>query len=251
MRIDIFLSQKYGTRSRAADAVKNGEVLYDGKTVKPSFNIEDEKLLTFAEKKESYVSNGGYKLSKALNDFNIDVRGKVFIDVGASTGGFTDCLIKNGAKKVYAVDVGTAQLDESLKNRTDIVSMEKTNAKSLSRELFKEPLEGATVDISFISIKHILPVLRDITEPGSDIIALIKPQFECGRGALNKNGIVTDKKIRHAALKDIMSFCVSQNMSVVNATYAPIKKDKNTEYLFRIKNGGFSVLNTDILDNLP
>ena len=152
MRIDKFLAEKFGSRTKAAEAIGRGLVTVNGKIVSPSYEVKDSDSLSFVRAEESYVSNGGYKLSKALKDFGLSVKDKTFIDVGASNGGFTDCLLQNEAKKVYCIDVGESQLDKSLRDKNVIV-IDNFNARNLNKEMFREEIDGAVIDVSFISLK--------------------------------------------------------------------------------------------------
>lgn len=241
MRIDKFLSQRYGSRTKAAKAVADGLVLVNGKVVDVSYEIKEGETLEFLRPRECYVSNGGFKLSKALSDFNFSVRGKIFADIGASTGGFTDCLLQNGAKKVYCIDVGESQLDPSLKGNNVIV-IDNFNARNLTASMFDEPLDGAVIDVSFISLTYILGPVADILQDGVYVIALIKPQFECEKKSVGKNGIVKDPLLHKKIIKKIYDFSLSCNLTPLRLTNAPIKENKNKEYLILLeKNGAATV----------
>jgi len=249
MRLDIYLTEKFKSRNKAGEAIKRGEVLYNGNLAKPSQEIKDYNLISFNEPDEYYVSNGGYKLSKAIKEFNISVSGLIGADIGASTGGFTDCLLKNGAKKIYAIDVGENLLNEDLKKDNRIIKIENTNARFLTKEIFEEALDFIVIDVSFISVKHILPRLSEIIKDGKFLIVLIKPQFECENKNINKNGIVTDSKTRKNILKNIIDYCIYLKLFPYGITFAPLKPDKNTEYLLYLKKGIACEFKT-ILDNL-
>lgn len=238
MRIDKYLTQKYSSRTKAAAAVSEGLVFVNGRTVNPSYEVKEGDEITFAEREESFVSNGGYKLAKALKDFNFDVSGDVVADIGASNGGFTDCLFKNGAKKVYCIDVGENQLDESLKGK-NIVIYDNCNARRLNREMFKEDLDGMVIDVSFISLTLILSAVSEVLCDAKYVIALIKPQFECDNsGDIGKNGIVKGAAAHRRVIKKIYDFALNCNLSPSALTNAPIKENKNKEYLILlIKNG--------------
>ena len=182
MRLDTYLFEigKYPSRNKASEAVLKGEVLYDNKVVKPSKEVTNEALISYAQVESKYVSNGGYKLEKALIDFKFSVKDMVFADIGASNGGFTDCLFQNGAKKVYAIDVGESQLDKALLSK-NVVIMDNTNARYLSKELFPDEIDGVVCDVSFISLTYVLPSIKNLLKNEGFALVLIKPQFECNK----------------------------------------------------------------------
>ena len=240
MRIDKYLAEKFGSRTKAAQAIESGLVLVNGKVVSPSFEVKENDDLVFLEAEESYVSLGGYKLAKALKDFNFDVRGKVFADIGASTGGFTDCLFQCGASKVYCIDVGESQLDERLKSK-NIVIYDNFNARNLEKSMFEENPDGAVIDVSFISLTYILDKVAAVLEDGKHVIALIKPQFECESRNVGKNGIVKDDKTRAKIIEKIYDFACACKLAPQKLTTAPIVKGKNIEYLILLEKGGRQV----------
>lgn len=246
MRIDKFLSDKFGSRNKSAEAVKKGLVLVNGKEVSASYEIKEGDDITFLEAEESFVSAGGFKLSKALKDFCFSVENKIFADIGASTGGFTDCLLKNGAKKVYCIDVGESQLAESLKSK-NVVIIDNYNARNLCPDIFDDELDGVVIDVSFISLTYILGAVSEVLSKDRDVFALIKPQFECESGRVGKNGIVRDKKIHERVIKKIVSFSESVGLLPVEICDAPIVTGKNIEYVIHLKKGGFAA---DIVDLL-
>lgn len=237
MRIDKYLAQKFGSRTKAAQAIESGLVLVNGKVVSPSFDVKENDDLVFLEAEENYVSLGGYKLAKALKDFNFDVSGKVFADIGASTGGFTDCLFQCGASKVYCVDVGDNQLDERLKSR-NIVIYDNFNARNLQKSMFEESIDGAVIDVSFISLTYILDKVAEVLDNGKYVIALIKPQFECESRNVGKNGIVKDVKTRERIIEKIYNFALSCDLAPKKLTTAPVIKGKNIEFLILLEKGG-------------
>lgn len=235
MRLDSYLFEKgyYSSRTKSMQAIEKSQVLVNGKVVKPSFEVFGNEKIEIVKKQE-FVSLGGYKLEKAINDFNYLVDGKVFADIGASTGGFTDCLLKRGAKRVYAIDVGENQLDESLKNNEKIVVIDRFNARNITSETLEEKVDCAVVDCSFISLKTVLKPITNCLKDDGEVIALVKPQFECGKSALSSSGIVKSKKLRLNALVDIFDFVLSLNLGVLDVTNAPVIKGKNVEYLILI-----------------
>lgn len=234
MRIDKYLSEKFSSRTRAADAIEKGLVLVNGNTVSPSYSVRENDVITFVEA-ESFVSRGGFKLNKAVSDFNLDFKDKVFIDVGASNGGFTDCLFRNGAKKVYCIDVGESQLDKSLLEK-NVVVYDNFNARNLSPDMFNEEIDGAVIDVSFISLTYILGAVASVIKDGGEIIALIKPQFECDSKSVGKNGIVKGADKHKKIIAKIYDFSLSIGLSPIALTTAPVIQGKNIEYLIRLIN---------------
>lgn len=237
MRIDKYLSQKFGSRTKAAQAIEKGLVLVNGKVVSPSFEVKESDDLIFLQADENFVSLGGFKLSKALKDFNYSVEGKIFADIGASTGGFTDCLFQNGVQKVYCIDVGKNQLDQSLKSK-NIVICDNFNARNLEKSTFKEDLDGVVIDVSFISLTYILDKVADVICGGKHVIALIKPQFECESRNVGKNGIVKDDRTRAKIIEKIYNFATGCKLAPKCLTTAPQVKGKNIEYLILLEKGG-------------
>lgn len=229
MRIDKYLSEKFGSRTKAAEAVSKGLAKVNGKAVSPSYEVKSDDKIEILEAEESFVSVGGFKLSKALQSFGYSPDGKTFADIGASTGGFTDCLLQHGAKKVYCIDVGESQLDISLKNK-NVVVIDNYNARKLDASLFAEPLDGAVIDVSFISLTYILDAVAKAIPSGAVIIALIKPQFECESKRVGKNGIVKDAKTHERVIKKIYEFSVGCGLQPLKLTNAPIVCGKNMEY---------------------
>lgn len=246
MRVDRFLADKYGSRTKAARAVENGLVLVNGKAVSPSYEVGENDGFNFIEAEENFVSMGGYKLSKALKDFGFSVSGKVFADLGASTGGFTDCLFQNGAKKVYCIDVGESQLDIKLQDK-NIVVYDNFNARNIKRDMFSEPLDGIVIDVSFISLTYILDKAAEVLQDGKNIIALIKPQFECESRNVGKNGIVKNSETRLAILKKIYTAAQSLKLAPQKLTAAPELKGKNREFLMLLEKNGRSVSFNEII----
>lgn len=237
MRIDVYLAQKFGSRTKAATAVNKGLVLVNGKKVTRSYEVKDEDAVEIIEAEENFVSAGGFKLAKALKDFDFCVKDKIFADIGASTGGFTDCLLQNGAKKVYCIDVGQSQLDEKLKGK-NVVIIDGFNARNLNGDLFEEALDGAVIDVSFISLTYVLGAVANTLENGKSVLALIKPQFECESRSVGKNGIVRDDKIKAKIIEKIYNFALSVDLAPKKLTAAPIVKGKNIEFVILLEKGG-------------
>lgn len=234
MRIDKYLAGRFGSRTKAETAVTEGLVLVNGRRVQPSYDFKEGDDVTFLEPDESYVSNGGFKLAKALKDFKFSVRDKIFADIGASNGGFTDCLLQNGAEKVYCIDVGESQLDSSLLDK-NVVVIDNFNARNLAPDLFEERLDGAVVDVSFISLTYILPGVSQSLPDGAFVIALIKPQFECEGKKIGKNGIVKDAATHKKIIKKIYDSAISCSLYAKKLTTAPVKVGKNIEYLILLQ----------------
>lgn len=236
MRIDKYLAEKIGSRTKAKNALVKGYVGVNGKIVSASYEVKDGDDIQIFTPEETFVSAGGYKLKKALSDFGLSVDGKIFADVGASTGGFCDCLLKNGAKKVYCIDVGESQLDKSLLSK-NVVIIDNFNARNLNRGLFKEELDGITVDVSFISLTYILGAAASVITDGKCVLALVKPQFECESRSVGKNGIVRDKALHEKIISKIYDFSLSVGLAPQNLTNAPIIKGKNLEYIIYLIKG--------------
>ena len=234
MRADKFFADRYGSRTKAAEAIEKGLVLVNGKTIKAKTEIKENDVLTFVEADEQFVSNGGYKLDRALKSFAFDCKDKVFADIGASTGGFTDCLLQYGAKRVYAIDVGESLLHESLQGDARIVQMENINARYLTKEDFPEALDGVVADVSFISLRLIFPVIKEILKAEGDAFVLIKPQFECEKKHIGKSGIVTPSA--HAEIvKKVMKYLADSGLFAMDIVNAPIRKGKNVEYVLHVR----------------
>ena len=188
------------------------------------------------------MSRGGLKLEKAIKEFSIDLNNKTAIDMGASTGGFTDCMLQNGVKKVYAVDVGSGQLHESLKINPKVINLENVNIRNLNEEILNDKVDFISIDTSFISLTYILPVAFKYILPDGEIAALVKPQFEAGKENLGKKGVVKDKKVHLAVINKIYNFIIECGFVPVNLTTSPIKGgDGNVEFLVHIKKTGTPV----------
>ena len=237
MRADKFFAEKFGSRTKSAEAIEKGLVLVNGKTIKPKIEIKETDVITFVEAQELFVSNGGYKLDRAIKTFDFSPKGLTFADIGASTGGFTDCLLQNGAKKVYAIDVGESLLHEKIANDARIVTMDNTNARYLTKADFPEEIQGVVTDVSFISLRLIFPVIQEILMKNGSAFVLIKPQFECGKEYLGNSGIVKSKQARITACLDIYNFSLNLGLVPINITNAPIKEKKNIEYVIMLKKG--------------
>lgn len=232
MRLDLAVAEKFSlSRSKAVKLIERGEVRVGGEIrLKAAFEVKAGDLIEL-EKLPEYASFGGEKLAKALKDFDFSVKDMLCADLGASNGGFTSCLIKNGAKKVYAVDVGECALPPELKSDERVVVKDKTNARYLKREDIGEECDLAVIDVSFISLTLILPAAKEILKSSGDIIALIKPQFEVGKKALGKSGIVTNAKEREKSIEKIRNSAKALDLVERDLTSAPQRQNKNLEFL--------------------
>lgn len=244
MRLDKYLSTKFNSRTKAAEAIEKGLVTVNGKVVSPSYCIKESDSIEFNERDEYFVSNGGYKLNKAIKDFSLNVKGKIYADIGASNGGFTDCLFKNGAEKIYCIDVGESQLDASLRSK-NVAIIDGFNARNLSSDLFAERLDGIVIDVSFISLTYILQAVSNVLDSGASVVALIKPQFECENKKIGKNGIVKEPKIHERVIRKIYDFAVRCSLVPKDITNAPIIEGKNKEYLILLIKNGSDLLSAD------
>ena len=242
-RLDTLVVQRglVESRERAKRLILAGEVVVSGSAqVKPGQLISSEAEIV-VKQPPRYVSRGGLKLEKALQVFQADVRGKVAIDVGASTGGFTDCLLQHGAKFVYAVDVGHGQLAWKLRQDPRVCVIEGTNIRTIDVNRFEPPVEVGVVDVSFISLQKVLPVVTQIVDPAGAVLALVKPQFEAGREHVGKGGVVRDVKVHVQVLRNLIQFIHGLDQSVMGISYSPIRGPAgNIEYLLWFKTGNES-----------
>lgn len=228
--VDLGLAQ---SRERAKALIIEGVVYFgEVKVLKASDSFPDGSVLTVREDPIPFVSRGGLKLNKAIVKYGIDLSGLVCLDVGASTGGFTDCMLKNGAAHVYAVDVGYGQLDWKLRNDPRVSCMERRNARLMEPSWFDLKPSFASCDVSFISVKLILPRIFECLSDDGEAVVLVKPQFEAGRGKVGKNGVVRDEDTHYDVLKDAADFAVSCGFSIKELDFSPITGPKgNIEYL--------------------
>ncbi|PYM08354.1 MAG: TlyA family rRNA (cytidine-2'-O)-methyltransferase [Candidatus Rokuibacteriota bacterium] len=233
-RIDQLLVERglAESREKAARLILAGEVLVDGRRVDKAGALVSTEAEIDVRGGAPYVSRGGEKLAHALDYFKIDVRGKTCADIGASTGGFTDCLLQRGAAKVFAIDVGTGQLDPKLRKDPRVVVMEQINARILDPRLFSEAPEVAVVDVSFISLEKVLPPVFASVAPAGLLIALVKPQFELGKGAVGKGGVVRDPVQHQAVVARLARFSVLRGWHVLGVTASPLKGAKGNREFF-------------------
>ena len=237
-RLDVLLVKRNlaASREKAKAIIMSGIVYVEGqKEDKAGSVFEDTVSIEVRGNTLPYVSRGGLKLEKAFQVFPIEVQDFVCIDIGASTGGFTDCMLQNGAKKIYAVDVGHGQLDWKLRNDERVICMEKTNFRYVTKEQITEELDFAATDVSFISLTKILPPAKALLKKDAYMICLIKPQFEAGREKVGKKGVVTDPRVHKEVIVNIESFAASIGFEIMGLDYSPIKgPEGNIEYLLYI-----------------
>lgn len=235
MRIDKYIQDKFNLKSRtyAENLIKTGSVLLRGKVVtKSALDVGENDDIEIVND-ENYASQGAYKLEKAFDDFSLDVNGKNCADIGCSNGGFTDCLLRHGAKHVLAVDVADCALDTKLLE-SGKVDFLKANARELPKNL--EKVDFLCSDVSFISLKYVLQSMFDLLKNGGEAVVLVKPQFELDKSALTKSGIVTDEKLRKRAVESVKSYAISVGFEILDLSISPIRyENKNVEYLLYLK----------------
>ncbi len=239
-RLDVLMVQRglAESREKAKAVIMSGNVFVDGQR-------EDKAGASFGEKAVievkgnplKYVSRCGLKLEKAVECFEVSLTDRICMDVGSSTGGFTDCMLQNGARKVYAVDVGTNQLAWKLRQDERVTVMERTNIRYVTKEQIPEPVEFASIDVAFISLTKVLQPVKDLLVPDGEIVALIKPQFEAGREQVGKKGVVRDRNVHLEVIERVLAYAESIGFAVRNLEYSPIKgPEGNIEYLAHLKN---------------
>ena len=240
-RLDVLLVKQglAESREKAKAVIMAGEVFVQGQREDKAGAMFDESKVTITVKGSSlrYVSRGGLKLEKAMACFPITLEGDICMDIGSSTGGFTDCMLQNGAKKVYSVDVGHGQLAWKLRNDERVVNLERTNLRYVTSEQIPELMELAVMDVSFISIKLVLPAVKALLKPDADLICLIKPQFEAGREEVGKKGVVRDRAVHEHVIHSILDFAPEIGLTVMGLDFSPIKgPEGNIEYICHMKN---------------
>ncbi len=249
-RLDVLVYEKgfCDSREKAKAIIMSGQVYVDNqKADKCGSQYDENAKIEVRGSTLKYVSRGGLKLEKAISAFNLDLNGKITMDIGASTGGFTDCMLQNGASKVYSIDVGYGQLAWKLRSDDRVVNLERTNFRNIKREEVPDVIDFFSIDVSFISLKLLLPVARNLLADKGQAVCLIKPQFEAGRENVGKKGVVRDPKVHENVVKDIRSFCLENGYSVLNLDFSPIKgPEGNIEYLIHIEKSDNPVLLTDI-----
>ena len=238
-RLDILLVKRglAPSREKAKAMIMEGNVFVENQREdKAGTSIPENAKIEIKGNTLKYVSRGGLKLEKAMNHFDIELQNKVCMDIGASTGGFTDCMLQNGAVKVYAVDVGYGQLAWSLRTDERVVNMERTNIRNVTPDMLAEPVEFFSVDVSFISLHHIFPVAQAITTPDAMGVCLVKPQFEAGREKVGKNGVVRDPATHREVLHNAMGYAAANGFVVRGLDFSPVKgPEGNIEYLMFVQ----------------
>lgn len=239
MRLDVAVFERglAETREKAKALIMAGSVYLNGqKALKGGAAVKDTDIIEVRGAVNPYVSRGGLKLHKAVQNFGLSLEGCVCMDIGASTGGFTDCMLSNGAAKVYAIDVGYGQLAWKLRCDERVVNMERTNFRYVTHEQIPEQVDFASVDVSFISLRKILPVMRELLRDGGRAVCLIKPQFEAGRENVGKKGVVRDRTVHKSVVASITEFAVESGFNVCNVDFSPIKgPEGNIEYLMLVE----------------
>ena len=239
VRLDLYLAQKGFTESREkAKALIMSGIVYvnDQKELKAGRDVKVDDIVEVRGSTLKYVSRGGLKLEKAVQEFPINLTDCTCMDIGASTGGFTDCMLQNGAKKVYSIDVGYGQLAWKLRSDERVVNMERTNFRYVTHEQIPEEIDFASVDVSFISLKIVLPVMYELLKMNGEAVCLIKPQFEAGREKVGKKGVVRDVNVHTEVIENIVSFAASQKFKVSGLSFSPVKgPEGNIEYLVYLK----------------
>ncbi len=238
-RLDTLLTEKnfFDSRARAKAMIMAGKILVNGQKLDKAGTLvpTDAEIRVLGEEMP-FVSRGGLKLQKALDVFKIILSGRIAADVGASTGGFTDCMLQHGAKKVYAIDVGYGQLAWKLRSDVRVVNKERTNIRNVTRKDFYDEVDFASIDVAFISLEKVLPVVFDVLTDSGEVVALIKPQFEAGREFVGKRGVVRDKKIHAAVIERVLNFAAGIGFAVIGLDFSPIKgPEGNIEYLTHLR----------------
>ena len=249
-RLDILVYEKgfAESREKAKVIIMAGQVYVDNqKADKCGMSYDETANIEVRGSVLKYVSRGGLKLEKAIDNFNLDLNGATAMDIGASTGGFTDCMLQNGAKRVYSIDVGYGQLAWKLRTDERVVNLERTNMRKVTREQVPDPIDFFSVDVSFISLRLILPVARELMAENAQAVCLIKPQFEAGREKVGKKGVVRDPSVHVEVVRGIYEFCLQSGFDVLNLDFSPIKgPEGNIEYLIHLKKSDDPKAYTDV-----
>ena len=251
-RLDVLLVNRglAASREKAKAIIMSGSVYVDGqKEDKAGQTFPEEANIEVRGSTLKYVSRGGLKLEKAMECFDVSLSGKICMDVGSSTGGFTDCMLQNGAVKVYAVDVGHGQLDWKLRNDPRVICMEKTNIRYVKPEDIEDRIQFSSIDVSFISLTKVLGPVKELLTDDGEIVCLIKPQFEAGREKVGKHGVVRDASVHKEVIDMVMNYAVSINFEVLNLEFSPVKgPEGNIEYLLHLlkhQSGEYSSIHVD------
>ena len=251
-RLDVLLVNRglAASREKAKAIIMSGSVYVDGqKEDKAGQTFPEEANIEVRGSTLKYVSRGGLKLEKAMECFDVSLTGKICMDVGSSTGGFTDCMLQNGAVKVYAVDVGHGQLDWKLRNDPRVICMEKTNIRYVKPDDIEDRIQFSSIDVSFISLTKVLGPVKELLTDDGEIVCLIKPQFEAGREKVGKHGVVRDASVHKEVIDMVMNYAVSINFEVMNLEFSPVKgPEGNIEYLLHLlkhQSGDYSIIPVD------
>lgn len=251
-RLDVLLVNRglAASREKAKAIIMSGSVYVDGqKEDKAGQTFPEEANIEVRGSTLKYVSRGGLKLEKAMECFDVSLSGKICMDVGSSTGGFTDCMLQNGAVKVYAVDVGHGQLDWKLRNDQRVICMEKTNIRYVKPDDIEDRIQFSSIDVSFISLTKVLGPVKELLTDDGEIVCLIKPQFEAGREKVGKHGVVRDASVHKEVIDMVMNYAVSINFEVLNLEFSPVKgPEGNIEYLLHLlkhQSGEYSSIPVD------
>lgn len=254
IRLDVYLAENNPelTREKAKSLIMAGVVYVDNqKCDKAGTTITKEQKVEIRGKTLKYVSRGGLKLEKSVDVFKLNLDGLICMDIGASTGGFTDVMLQNGAKKVYAIDVGYGQLAWKLRTDERVVCMERTNIRYVKQEDISDEIDFFSVDVSFISLKLVLPVAFNLLKDSGEAVVLIKPQFEAGREKVGKKGVVREKSVHIDVVKEIMNFAESLGFGLLGLDFSPIKgPEGNIEYLLYMKKGADSLIDESVADDV-
>lgn len=249
-RLDVAVfEQGYAPSREKAKALIMAGIVYvnNQKVDKAGFELKEGDVLEVRGKTLQYVSRGGLKLEKAMQEFPITLEGKICMDVGASTGGFTDCMLQNGAVKVYSVDVGYGQIAWKLRTDERVVNLERTNFRYATREQIPDEIDFASVDVSFISLKHILPNLNTLLAPDGQAVCLIKPQFEAGKEKVGKKGVVRDLNVHLEVVENVINLAVENGFSVMGLQFSPIKgPEGNIEYLIYLNKSSTPIVSENV-----
>lgn len=253
-RLDALLMNRgmFESRAKAQAAVMAGQVLVNEQKIdKPGTPVPPDVTIRLLGNNLPYVSRGGLKLEKALQIFPISVKDKVVADIGASTGGFTDCALQNGAVKVYAIDVGYGQLAWKLRSDERVINMERTNVRYLEKDSLPEQVDAATIDVAFISLDKVLPAVHKIVKEDGFVIALIKPQFEAGKENVGKKGVVRDAKVHESVINNVIDFAKAEGFGIAGLDFSPIKgPEGNIEYLLHLTLGDDDAISREFVAEL-
>ena len=253
-RLDTFVFQNsfVDSREKAKALIMAGAVYVNNqKADKPGITLKVGDVVEVRSNPLKYVSRGGLKLEKAMENYDINLNGCICADIGASTGGFTDCMLQNGANKVYSIDVGYGQLDWKLRTDERVVNLERTNFRYVTEKEVPDKLDFASVDVSFISLKLILPTLKNLLKDDASAVLLIKPQFEAGKDKVGKKGVVRDKNVHYEVINNVLSYIIDNELKLCGLTFSPIKgPEGNIEYLAYICNKANSKYNNDFELNI-